>query len=270
LYAPTDGFTGGAAPGPIADSGDATPSSDASATYRDLVLHDHPLAYWRFDDNAPTVARDETGHGYDATYVGSVVLGVPGVLARDPSTAARFDGTSAYAFVPDVSKLAFTGTSPYSFEVWVRPRPMTNYRIILAKAIQDPSGQTGTGFEISLPPETDAGHAPLNVGRVNGADRGGFDTQTQVADGAWSHVVATYDSGIGSAYINGALAGTRSQPQRLPSIVSDFTIAGQYAGSSTPGGAAYPGDLDEMAVYDYALTVDQIVAHYHAGNGQSP
>lgn len=272
LYAPTDGFTGGAPPVPLADAGDARPSSDApdaTATYRALVLHDHPLAYWRFDETAATVARDETGHGYDATYVGSVVLGVPGALAGDPSPAARFDGTTAYAFVPDASKLAFTGTSPYSLEVWVRPRPAPNYRIILAKVIQDPTGQTGTGYVLSVLPETDAGVTPLVDGRVNGSDRGGFQTQGRVADGAWSHVVVTYASGTGLAYVNGAAAGQGSQPQTLPSIASDFTIAGEYAGTSL-GGAGYPGDLDEMAVYDYAMTPDQIALHYHAGIGQAP
>ena len=48
-----------------ADSG----SADSGPTYRDEVLADNPLAYYRLGETSGTVALDETGHGHTGTPV---------------------------------------------------------------------------------------------------------------------------------------------------------------------------------------------------------
>src|SRR2546430_16501003 len=64
----------------------ATPTTPPS--YRASVLADHPVAYWRLDEETGTVLVDASGNGNDGTYAGAVTLGPPGALASDSDTAA--------------------------------------------------------------------------------------------------------------------------------------------------------------------------------------
>src|SRR2546427_13175021 len=63
----------------------ATPTTPPS--YRASVLADHPVAYWRLDEETGTVMVDASGNGNDGAYAGAVTLGQPGALASDGGTA---------------------------------------------------------------------------------------------------------------------------------------------------------------------------------------
>src|SRR2546430_6231874 len=64
----------------------ATPTPPPS--YRASVLADHPVAYWRLDEETGTVMVDASRNGNDGAYAGAVTLGQPGALASDGDTAA--------------------------------------------------------------------------------------------------------------------------------------------------------------------------------------
>src|SRR3989442_12331717 len=66
----------------------ASPTTPPS--YRASVLADHPVAYWRLDEETGTVMVDASGNGNDGAYAGAVTLGQPGALASDGGTAGRF------------------------------------------------------------------------------------------------------------------------------------------------------------------------------------
>jgi hypothetical protein len=67
---------------------DASPI-DAALAYRETVLADHPLAYWRLADSDIT-ARDELG-GDNGQYAGACTFGAPGAIAGN--AAVTFDGS---------------------------------------------------------------------------------------------------------------------------------------------------------------------------------
>lgn len=79
--------------------------------------------------------------------------------------------------------------------------------------------------------------------------------------GVWSHVALTYDGNKVTLYINGV--------NKI-----DYTLVGtpKCTGASglRIGGSNLPGDyvdalIDEVAVYDKALTGARVLAHYQAG-----
>src|SRR2546427_12015435 len=63
----------------------ASPTTPPS--YRASVLADHPVAYWRLDEETGTVMVDASGNGNDGAYAGAVTLGQPGAPASDGGTA---------------------------------------------------------------------------------------------------------------------------------------------------------------------------------------
>jgi len=89
---------------------------------------------------------------------------------------------------------------------------------------------------------------------------------------AWNHVALTYakGSGVGTLYVNGAVSAGGSLGSYTARTSTDFYIglrpAGTFGAPAT--GVSFSGLIDEMSVYDRALTaveVDQIASADWAG-----
>lgn len=67
-------------------------SSFGSPIYRDVVLADFPVGYWRLGESSDElVVADEVSPGHQGVYSRtSVERGVPGAIADDFDTAAHF------------------------------------------------------------------------------------------------------------------------------------------------------------------------------------
>src|SRR5207302_676150 len=78
---------------------------------------------------------------------------------------------------------------------------------------------------------------------------------------AWQHVAVTYDrtSGTTKLYLNGAVVASANWGNFVPNTTSDL-----YLGYR-PGAETYSGLMDEPALYNRALTVDEIFAINAAG-----
>src|SRR5687768_16655084 len=78
--------------------------SSWAAGYRDAVMADGPIAYWRFNNEAPPTAVNSgsLGAAANGTYTGDAVPGAqaprpPGFVGfESDNTAAQFDGNGDY------------------------------------------------------------------------------------------------------------------------------------------------------------------------------
>ena len=96
-----------------------------TAAYRNQVLADEPLAYWRLGEPSGTSAADASGNGNTGTYGGSPTLGATGALAGDTDTATSFDGVNDNVSVPNNASLNLNGS--FSIEFWAKQTSFTNY-----------------------------------------------------------------------------------------------------------------------------------------------
>jgi concanavalin A-like lectin/glucanase superfamily protein len=238
--------------------GDAGPDADAGPpTYRDTILADGPLAYWRFGDaQGPVISDEMVQHPGTASSKG-LTYGVPGLLAGN--TAMSFDGSSGTVDV--AGGWDFLNKSPYSFEVWVKlGKPTNDYPRILSKEENNSPRQ---GYLIL------AGVAPDGGSPFFGSERWFNDDNIlaafyhgPVSGTDWTHVVARYDGVTGSMFVNGALtdtAGNAADPG-IVAVANAFTI-----GATSGHGSHFSGSLDELAVYGKSLSDAEILAHYNAG-----
>ena len=78
----------------------------------------------------------------------------------------------------------------------------------------------------------------------------------------WYHVVATIRGSEGSIYVNGALdvRGSRLAPAGVDSAPLTFGFM-----PGRDGGGYFPGQLDEIAIYNRALSATEIEEHYRVG-----
>jgi hypothetical protein len=227
-----------------------TPTPTVGA-YRDVVLGDGPLGYWRLGETGSSAAADQTGL-HPGAYVGGTVLGLPGALAADPDTAAGFDGLSGYASVPYAAAL---NPSSFSVELWARPTGGAHsYRGAMASR----SYPRGWVLYASA-----ANTWQFWVNSGTGMASAGAPA---VALGAWTHLVGTFDGTTARLYVDGVLAGSALSAGYEPNGTAALAI-----GQSQPGdGFWFPGQVDEAAVYPGALTPAQVALHYRAGAAPAP
>ena len=94
-----------------------------------------------------------------------------------------------------------------------------------------------------------------------------FTAASSLSDGAWHHLVVTYDGATSIAvYVDGGAVGTAQATSGVLATVLDLT--GLEVGrdnAATP--AFFSGTLDEAAVYPTALAPVKVEAHFAAGHG---
>jgi hypothetical protein len=215
------------------------------------VCANQPVAYWRLDEASGGSVADSSGNGHAGTLSASgVTLGSPGALAGD--TAASFNGSTGAISVASTTGLP-SGNHSYSLEAWINTT---------ANVLQGIIGWGNYGT-----------NGRVNALRMEGAfglrnywwNNDLLASTPNLANGAWHHVVATFDASADARaiYLDGVLVGS-DQPV-FPNIALDnVTIAATVAGENFPNPEYFSGALDEVAVYDHALTTSQIRSHYTA------
>ena len=230
------------------------------------ALADNPVAYWRLGETTGTVANDYWG-GHNGTYNG-VTKGVsPGYSFLDPDTAAGFTAVNTY--VGNITGIDFSGaTSTFSLEAWVNgtlPQVAgTDANATIIGKGRGQNGQGGNGFwQYVL--EVANGKYQFRVQDGVSATQTGTATADVGPDGTWQHVVGVYDQGGATVtiYVNGLPSGTIGTP---PAAGPTATIIPTSIGAGQGGiGSAYDmyfkGSIDEVAIYNTALTAAQVAAH---------
>lgn len=243
------------------DAGIPTDAGCLANDYVSSVLADRPLAYWRLDEDAGTIARDLTGD-YDGTYHAGVTLGVPGILPGD--TAASFDGDGGYADFG--ANLAFFYEAPFSVEAWIRPARLDGeYRGVLSNESTSITQRFGYLLYVERQPDAAV---------LSGFERwnGGMSNPTlavnAVTQGAWTHLVGTFESnGHEILYVNGSQANAYGGSPIQITTTGRFVIAALNSASTA---SFFAGSIDEVAVYDHALSARCAQAHYDLALGKPP
>jgi hypothetical protein len=217
-------------------------------TYEQTVLGDLPVGYWRLGETSGTTATD-LAHGYNGTYGGTYTLGVPGApIGSDTNKAVRVNFGNVN--VADRPELDFAGTASFTLEAWVRPTTLdTNLRFAIAKGQTTGSTQ---GYQLGVRSESSTGTRFLRW-------RDGASDTAQapaVGLGVWTHLVASYDGSTMRVYLNGVEQASLASTRQLLA-----TNGALWIGRSESGGSFF-GDVDEVAVFDRALTQLEVREHF--------
>jgi len=217
------------------------------------VVADAPVGYWRLGEPSGTLARDAVGDN-DGTYVGGPVLGEPGIPFGDPDTAVQFDTGGDQVSVADAPELRLTDS--FAIELWVKlttTNQTSKYLVDRANLFAVIYGYLGGHVEIFAP----GASGPCNPRPASAI---------AIPDTEWHHLVYSYDDATDtwSGYRDGA---------EVFSVTCEFALSTNPAGLSF-GSAGGPGQvaatLDEIALYDHALSAERVAAHYRTatcGNG---
>ena len=206
-------------------------------------------AHYKLDDNAAsTVVADASGNGYPGTAarntdqtsaVGKVGLGYNANGTSDAVTVARFAPTGAVTYA-----------------AWLKPTALGSYRGILSQ-------RGNAAGDFVLRSGVTAGSGTLTFLRWTGVENA-LQTWASVrtlVTGSWQHIVVVYD---GSAtlvvYINGV-------PESITATTANVTLTAESFFIGFQGTTWFSGILDDVRVYNEALTAQQVAAVYNGGRG---
>lgn len=166
--------------------------------------------------------------------------------------------SSQYVTMGD--NIAFNRTDPFSVSIWVKPATLVDASDIVGKQLGAPSF---TGWKIRT--TGTAGKCRLFMISDFAADKYlSVDTSSAVLTATtWTHLVFINNGdGTLSLYANAVSAALSINHDTLGanSILNNAAFRLAQSGSFY-----WTGNLDEPAVYDVALTADQITAIYNAG-----
>jgi hypothetical protein len=217
-----------------------------STTYAAEVLADGPVGYFRLGETSGVTAKNLVPGGPDGTYIGTFMLGASGAVPGDDALALDYANAGA---VDVGNNYAFPGAAPFSIEAWVKPAPDDGHSHIIASKWHQPT--TNVGYELFV-----QGTA-VKFSRELPASSDLVTADGLVAD-QYAHVVATFDGAMLRLYLNGTQRAIGSSVVQLPVESNPFQIG------EGNGFATFSGSIDEVAIYDKALSAGRVNAHYVA------
>ena len=230
--------------------------------YRDSVLANNPIAYWRLGD-ATTAIADSGPNNRAGTATAGVQLNQPSLIASDPAnTAARFTGTDRIT----VNGFEKIGAAGYTVEFWVRPHALPTGCCQNLVGDGEAAGDYFMMNYILGPAQGLVGAIRPHYGPANSPVSLSGTTGLQVNN--TYHIVTTWDTSLTAnnaiIYING-VADTIGTITRTVPAAGTTGANRVYIGKDDRDTTDGTETIDEVALYNRPLSAADIAAHYVAG-----
>ena len=191
------------------------------------------VAAWGFEEGAGTSTADASGNGNN----GAISAAAWTPLGRF-GNALSFNGTSSLVRVAGSPSLNLT--SAMTLSAWIRPTaPQSGWRTIIQRQVDAYLLHAGSADGPLRP--AGGGTFAGSVDYVAGP--------TASPAGAWTHLAVTYDGAALRLYVNGTQVATRARTGTIETNNNPLWIGG-----NSPYGEHFPGLIDEVRVYNRALT----------------
>ncbi|HEY4499997.1 MAG TPA: LamG-like jellyroll fold domain-containing protein [Candidatus Paceibacterota bacterium] len=223
------------------------------------------VGYWDLDENAGATISDQSGNNFNGTIFGP--RWAPGKI----KFGIALDGTDDYAQISDNALLepndgSGAGNGSWTVSVWARPTNAAQSATVVAKRFS-----TGdyTQYQLGIHSHAMDGSAGKQASflyRQNGGSQIGAHTTADVVDGNWHHIVGVANKSSNTMFIyvdgiNMPLTMDSVGPAPWPIVNNSEPVTFGY---NNGGGEYFNGTLDEVRMYNRALTEAEIQAIYDA------
>ena len=199
------------------------------------------ISWWPADGNASDLAGTNNGALQGGTTF------APGIAGQ----AFNFNGSDA-----DVAVRPIKVTSQFTIEAWIRPFDVGNHRQILSWLANAPD----QSYQLGLSP---SGALRMDISQDGATYVALVSPDGVLSAGTWAHVAGTFSNGVMRLFVNGAQVAFLASS--VGSIFTGTTYS-MYLGTTPLGTQRFVGLVDELAVYDRALSSSELQAIYAAGS----
>jgi peptidoglycan hydrolase-like protein with peptidoglycan-binding domain len=220
-------------------SGDNSNVSNLSDTFYEIIDNDNPLVgSWSFEQEVLGVTFDNSGNNNHASLINN-----PQSINSRFNNGYKFNGSNNLLINNHTS---LNPTAQITLSAWVKwdinPSTGNGWASIINKNVDSQyrlqHNHNNSFFEFAI--------------RTTSGARWVHSTTTPV-QGNWYYVVGVYDGSSLYMYVNGVLEGTTNWTGNILTSVNPLAI-----GSRSIGDRNFVGDIDEVNIFNKALSTQQI------------
>ena len=225
----------------------ARPQTRTDATKSALATSAGLVAAFAFDEGSGTTVTDASGTGNNGTTANTTWA------AGKNGGALSFNGTSSRVTIPDSASLHLT--TAMTLEAWV-DKTATNagWRDVIYKGDDN----------YYLSASSASNNRPAGGGIIGGTYSEAYATATP-ATNTWVHLALTYDGSAVRLFVNGAQVASTATTGNIATSTNPLSI-----GSDPIYGQYFQGLIDDVRVYNVALSAAQIQTDMNTPVSQSP
>lgn len=206
-----------------------------------------PVSTWKFDENSGNASPESSGAGDAAQLKNGAKIEAGGVSG----SRLTLDGLDDYAVIDST---ALNGKEQFTLSLWINLQrlPQLNYSLIGKEG-----GDADNAFRLTILP-SGAGHFVMSTSKTSWYSTvASFDWPLQT--GRWHLVTVTYDGKNARVYIDGEEEGMSGEINGgLTTVASPIRLGYQSASNIEYAQVR----MDELRLYDLALTGDQVAKLY--------
>ncbi|MBN2314669.1 MAG: LamG domain-containing protein [Sedimentisphaerales bacterium] len=195
------------------------------------------VGLWRFDEASGNIAKDSSGHDYDADLKKNPIW-VEGKFGH----ALEFQNGSYLEVRNSSQNLSFGGAKPFSITAWVRNQ---GGGTLMGKF----NGGIIGAYIVSI-----SGSGTVSFHRE--VDPWSFSGAKTLPDNDFGHVAVTYDGAIMKIYVNGEFDAEQERGPQNTDTATPVLIGARFTNNEPS--EFFNGVLDDVALFDVALTEQQI------------
>ncbi len=205
------------------------------------MVTDDLLGWWKLDDAQGTVAHDVARRND-----GTLMDGCKWITNRG-TFALEFDGVDDYVGVPDLN---LHNSNSLTIEAWVKGNSWAGQPAIVFFGDGISAGQWSIVLSVY--------NNKFRFGLESGTTDYNTWGNTVLDTGVWYHLVAVKNGTVVRTYIN----GVQDDSGTAPSTTNDVTNHRIGAMYTTNPDYYFNGTIDEVRIYNRALTADEIYQNY--------
>jgi hypothetical protein len=213
-----------------------------------LIDENSIAGIWLLDEGTGKVVADSSENGNAGE-----IIGEPKWVAGKFGKALEFDGTDDMV---DTSYSSDEQNSGFTILAWIKPTVAISTQIVVV-------GRSNGGPQLNL----NSGGKAMTGFKMDNGQFAHISGTTIFSKGKWTHIAGTYDGSVIKVYVDGVEEGTL-KPTNPPGKNSYTVQIGAFDERLHGGGYVgqfAPAAIDEVAVFNVALTKDEIKAIINQG-----
>ena len=212
------------------------------------------VAYFNMNEASGTSLKDFIGDGPLATIYNS-----PTRVAGKQGNALSFNGSNQYADFP-----LTVNYSQFTVSAWFKANSFAGANARIVANEHTDTNNPHKGFQLMFNNGGTSGFFDVGTGSGSGNHASANWTKT-LSTGTWYHYVGVYDGRTAYAYIDGSLVGSDSVSGSTskPITASGYNV--NIGRNPEYNGDYFNGAIDDVRIYNRALSADEVAALYTAG-----
>ncbi len=239
---------------------------DAAGSFSQTILADNPMAYWRLNEShGSTIAIDYAG-GANGLYGSQTTNGVAGVpiAAATPETSVAMDIAASTEYNGTVTNAGIVlNTNMITFVCWVLP---TGNNGNPAGLFENRSSASSSGYQLNSSGSTQ--YVDYNWSGSSSAYN--YGDPYGIPQGTWGMAVCEITPQNAQFYVYYGTNGLVGIATNFFNSQIESFFGGNEIGADPNGGVTriLPGMMNELAIFNYQLSLAQLNALYQsATNG---